>query len=71
MIRGAVTRERVDLAGGWSRIFRGVGSSDGLADLLCWARRPFGADAFLDGAIIPLTWMKVEKIEVGKSVSEL
>ena len=62
-IGGADTRERVERAGGSSRIFEGVGSSDGLADLLRWTRPPFGVDASLDGAITSLIWIDVEKIK--------
>ena len=61
-IGGADTLERVDRAGGSSRILIGVGWSDGLADLLRWTRRPFGADASLDGAITFLSWIDVEKV---------
>ena len=35
-IGGADTLERVDRAGGSSRMFRGVGWSDGLTDLVRW-----------------------------------
>ena len=66
-IGGADTLERVDRAGGSSRMFIGVGSSDGLADLLRWTSCPFGADAFPDGAMISVTWISVKKVSVGKS----
>ena len=52
-------------------MFKGVGWSEGLADLLRWTRPPLGADAFPDGAITFLNWTDVEKVLVGKSDFEL
>ena len=59
---GADTRERVERAGGSSRIFKGVNWSEGLADLLCCTRPSFCAAAFPDGAMS--VWVDLEKVLV-------